>query len=184
MESAIPILLFLGGLFALVMFALTMGILSREQERKEAEERAARPALDRLTGPRFFAKLEPSTDTKSPPVSRGSVIDTLERYLGAERVGARRFVAEPSAASLLRNGDRRAGVVVGRVEQYLREERQIVKGPGCDEQAPRFDTGEATAPRFESLPWMLPQDTIVSEAHSVSAADGSSDDDRTHGSRR
>lgn len=139
METALPILLFLTGLFLFVMFALAMGMLSREQERKEAEENATKAALKRVAGPRFFANLEPGEGSDSRRLDRLSMVAALERYLGAERLGARRFVAEPSASSLFCNGDRGVGVVVGRLERYLEEERRAARGFGFDAEPPWFD---------------------------------------------
>lgn len=136
METALPLLLFLTALFVLVIFALAMGMLSREQERKEAEESAAKAALERVAGPRFFAKLEPSTRHESRSVDRVSAVAALEHYLRAEHMGARRFVTEPSASGLFRNGDRGTGVVVGQLERYLQEEQRMARCFGLVAETP------------------------------------------------
>lgn len=124
MESAVPMLLFLGGLFFFGLLILVCGYQSRQLERGEVKGNPL-AARDVHGTARFFA-----------PVQSGGIFDEsaeklyqrcLESYLADQRPFADRFVDEPSVETLLCRSEFETPATISfRLECFLRKEQRAV----------------------------------------------------------
>jgi len=130
MESALPLLLFLGCLTGFTLLILVFGYRTIEEERarEEAEARAS-AELPQMTRSFFAAPARASGAPEAVPVD-DSVVESVEKYLHDEQLLASRFVEEPSAErlhvhsqwSILPNDSMFEGV-----EQLLSRERELAE---------------------------------------------------------
>lgn len=108
MESAWPILLFLGFLFGAMVLILSMGIRWREWEEEDSEPEPERPVVrvPQLGGSRFFGSVEahpllgPVAMQDDAPA--GEFERRLESYIQSECETAADFAASPSVEDLFR----------------------------------------------------------------------------------
>jgi len=120
MDSAIPMLLFFGGLTFFGLLIIWATYQSRELER--AEEEIAHPAAPGLDGPHFFAATAPEQLAAAAPDPE--LLARLEEFLAEQQGRARDFVDYPTVEMLFR---RLEGEVfprlIDRIEDFLRAER-------------------------------------------------------------
>jgi hypothetical protein len=121
MDSALPVLFFFGGLFALVMFALVCAVVSREQERTE---RSRSPTARELLGSTPFFGLA-AASCAAPGEVDEALVRLLENYAREQQRLAIAFVARPSTEALARPESSRQPLnpsLVERVERHLKSE--------------------------------------------------------------
>ncbi|MHC5009370.1 MAG: hypothetical protein ACYTG6_00290 [Planctomycetota bacterium] len=121
MESAVPLLLFLGFLFGSTLLILILGIQSREEEKREASEAEAR-SFDVRTGSSFFASLEPSAAVPGRAFAASGMMRRVEDHLSKERTLAAGFVTQPSMETLFQGSAPQADAAVVRLEHFLQDE--------------------------------------------------------------
>ena len=137
MESAIPLLLFLGLMTGATLLILICGCLN-QQEETAGDEQAAGGGLDLVEVPRFFARLEPQASPTAGPVDR-ELVERVVQYLHEEQILAAEFVDQPSVERL--HGPAKWELVPddslrARVERHIRREqaqvREFISNPSVE----------------------------------------------------
>jgi len=127
METATPMLLFLGFLFIGMWLMLVFSWQSAEKERKLREAADAAPEDAVAAMPRFFADLPANGGGRTAPVDQ-DLVAQVERFLCEERGLARKFVRAPDLESLHRGCvPARGPELIDEVTRYLAEERDLVR---------------------------------------------------------
>lgn len=131
MESALPLLLFLGCLTGFTLLILVCGYWSIEEERTRQQEEGALARGD-LQGvpPAFFATPARAVSAGPAVAIDHAVIETVERYLEDEQLLAREFVEDPSAERLhvhSRWALMPTDSVFDRVRLHLSRERELAE---------------------------------------------------------
>ena len=128
MDSAIPMLVFLGLLMVVGVLVLACGIQSREEERK-ARRADPRRRQDLLAGARFFASAR--ADELADPVA--VVVDRaqlarVEQFLCSELALAELHLADPSVQQLQEPASVRETheSLLHRLERFLDSEQAVV----------------------------------------------------------
>jgi hypothetical protein len=127
METALPILLFLGFLLGSMVLILICGMQRPREDEDDAPEELLQ-GLDLQAMPRFFG--QPKSRLLNPVmvVVDEPMVRQLEEFLQRELELAEVFVGDPSLEHLhsrLRE-DEAGPRILERVEQYLRSEQQAV----------------------------------------------------------
>lgn len=124
MESAVPMLLFLGALLGfgfLIMYCLYQ---DKELERAE-QEAGSRPVREVPAASGFFQPIE--DDGREGSDAAGPGIRNLEQYLRTQETLATGFVNQPSVDRLLRRpGSEIPTRVFDCIERFIRNEEQLV----------------------------------------------------------
>ncbi len=120
MDSAVPMLLFLGFLFAAVLLILVLGYRSIEAERnqKAAEDSGGLDLSALSRSSRFFALAG-----EKPAADRPAAIEAVTDYLRLEWRYASEFGLQPSIERLYRGTRPDVEPLVEEVERYLAGER-------------------------------------------------------------
>jgi len=129
MESALPLLLFLGCLFGCTILILVCGYKNIEEQRAQERERLSN--RDLLVPQSFFGgRGRPGSRLQVPADLGDALVEVVERYLRDEQLVVQRFIDEPSAErlhvhsqwSLLPNDS-----AFERVERHLSRERLLAE---------------------------------------------------------
>ncbi len=104
MESALPLLLFFGGLFILGLLIVISTYQSREIERSEAAEREAQRLALQENRPFLRPVIHPlHRDEESTDSGPSASPERVSSYLREQLEAAHRFVEEPSIQELYRS---------------------------------------------------------------------------------
>ena len=124
MTSAIPMLLFLGGLMGfgyLMMYCLFQG-----KELERAEQEAALQKGGELPASSGFFLLAEEAAPSSP--AEGATIHSLEDYVRDQQRYAEHFVDQPSVTRLYERSDSElSSRLLHRIEEFLRDEELLVR---------------------------------------------------------
>ena len=145
LETALPILLFLGFLFGTTLLILICGIQSRELERSEQSEDPL-AGLDLQTLPRFFGR--PGEAAVPKPVAviiDETLVHSVESFLREELALAEVFVEAPSVEGLHSKPATAEPAISwsGRLERHFLREQEVatefVANPSVESLYGRFE---------------------------------------------
>ncbi len=130
MESAVPLLLFLGFLVGGLFLILYLGYRSVEEGERAKAEVEASPARAPLVRPLFFGALGPPSPEARTAGARATVVDRIEDFLRGECGAAAVFGARPTMEALYGavRAAPAAGEMVRALEDHVVRERAAVRG--------------------------------------------------------
>ncbi len=130
MESAVPLLLFLGFLVGGLFLILYLGYRSVEEGERAKAEAEASPARVPFVRPLFFGALGPPSPEARAAGARATVVERIEDFLRGECGAAAVFGARPTVEALYSpiSAAPAAGAMVRALEEHVVAERAAVRG--------------------------------------------------------